>query len=68
MLRQPFRNGRGPRRSRLLLGRGVAGFRLSRTFLVGRQRIDLTLDILNALNDTAEEGLATDDLFGKDDA
>jgi hypothetical protein len=26
-------------------------------------RIDLMLDVLNALNDTAEEGIATDKLF-----
>ena len=42
-----------------------------REFLAGAQkfavggvgRIELLLDVLNALNDTAEEGLATDNLF-----
>jgi hypothetical protein len=29
----------------------------------GLGRIELLLDVLNALNDTAEEALATDDLF-----
>jgi len=29
----------------------------------GRRRLQLRMDLLNALNDTAEEGLATDNLF-----
>jgi len=38
--------------------------RISRTFRIGRNgRIDLLFDLLNALNDTAEEELATDNLF-----
>ena len=37
---------------------------MSKTIAFGRLgRIELLLDVLNALNDTAEEGLATDNLF-----
>ena len=37
---------------------------MSRTFRFGGAgRVELLLDVLNALNDTAEEGLATDNLF-----
>jgi hypothetical protein len=35
--------------------------RVSRTIALGR--IELLVDVLNALNDTSEEGLATDNLF-----
>ncbi len=38
--------------------------RVSRTIaLSGTARLELLVDVLNALNDTAEEGLATDNLF-----
>ena len=38
--------------------------RVSRTIAFGGVgRIELLVDVLNALNDTAEEGLATDNLF-----
>jgi hypothetical protein len=38
--------------------------RLSRTIAFGRAgRLELLVDLLNALNDTAEEGLATDNVF-----
>ena len=38
--------------------------RVSRTIAFGDMgRIELLVDVLNALNDTAEEGLATDNLF-----
>ncbi len=58
-----------PRGSRRLSSQTLLDVRLSRTFSFGGQpRIELMLDILNALNDTAEEGLVTDDLFGKDEA
>ena len=58
-----------PRGSRRLSSQTLLDIRLSRTFAFGAQRrIELMLDILNALNDTAEEGLVTDDLFGKDEA
>ena len=58
-----------PRGSRRLSSQTLLDVRLSRTFSFGGQRrIELILDILNALNDTAEEGLVTDDLFGKDEA
>jgi hypothetical protein len=32
------------------------------------RRIELILDVLNALNDAAEEGLVSDDLFGRNEA
>ena len=39
-------------------------FRVSRPFAIGNMgRVDLILDVLNALNDTAEEAMATDNLF-----
>ena len=45
-------------------GTKLLDLRASRTIAVGRLgRIELILDVLNALNDTAEEGLATDNLF-----
>ena len=41
------------------------GLRVSRTIDVGRVgHAELLLDVLNALNDTAEEGIASDNLFG----
>ena len=53
-----------PRGSRRLSSQSLLDVRLSRTFsLGGVGRIDLILDLLNALNDTAEEGLATENLF-----
>jgi hypothetical protein len=40
--------------------------RVSRTISFGGSgRIELLVDVLNALNDTAEEGLATDNLFSQ---
>jgi TonB-dependent receptor-like protein/carboxypeptidase family protein len=52
---------RGPRR---LTSQTLLDLRVSRTFSLGNVgRIDLLVDVLNALNDTAEEGLATDNLF-----
>ena len=58
-----------PRGSRRLSAQMLLDIRLSRAFSVGAQRrIELILDILNVLNDTAEEAVVTDDLFGKDEA
>jgi hypothetical protein len=52
-----------PRGSRRLSSQSILDVRLSRTFsLRGSGRIELLVDVLNALNDTAEEALATDNL------
>jgi hypothetical protein len=53
-----------PRGSRRLSSHSLLDLRVSRTVPVGGLgRVELLLDILNALNDTAEEGVATDNLF-----
>jgi hypothetical protein len=53
-----------PRGSRRLSSQSLLDLRLSRTIAVGRVgRTELIVDVLNALNDTAEEGIATDNLF-----
>jgi len=53
-----------PRGSRRLSTQSLLDLRLSRAFNIGSMgRIELLLDLLNALNDTAEEGVATDNLF-----
>ena len=53
-----------PRGSRRLSSQTLLDLRLSRAIAFGGAgRIELLLDVLNALNDTAEEGLATDNLF-----
>ena len=53
-----------PRGSRRLSSQSLLDLRVSRTIAVGGVgRIELLVDVLNALNDTAEEGLATDNLF-----
>ena len=53
-----------PRGSQRLSSQTLVDLRLSRAFSVGRiGRIDLLLDVLNALDDAAEEALATDNLF-----
>jgi TonB dependent receptor-like, beta-barrel/Carboxypeptidase regulatory-like domain/TonB-dependent Receptor Plug Domain len=53
-----------PRGTRRLSSQTLLDLRISRTFRIGRTgRIDLLFDLLNALNDTAEEELATDNLF-----
>jgi hypothetical protein len=50
-----------PRGSRRLSSQTLLDLRLSRTIRWGdTARIELLLDVLNALNDTAEEGLVTD--------
>jgi hypothetical protein len=54
------------RGSRRLSSQSLLDLRLSRAFDLGdRGRIELLLDVLNALNDTAEEGLADDNLFSR---
>ena len=53
-----------PRGSRRLSSQTLLDVRVSRAFQFGgSNRIELLLDVLNALNDTAEEGIATDNLF-----
>ena len=53
-----------PRGSRRLSSQALLDLRLSRTVSFGgRARVELMVDVLNALNDTAEEGLSTDNLF-----
>lgn len=53
-----------PRGSRRLASQTLVDVRLSRTIRVRRStRVELLVDVLNALNDSAEEGLATDNLF-----
>jgi hypothetical protein len=53
-----------PRGSRRLSSQSLLDVRVSRTILNGRAgRIELLLDVLNVLNDSAEEALATDNLF-----
>jgi hypothetical protein len=53
-----------PRGSRRLSSQSLLDVRLSKTILSRESaRIELLVDVLNVLNDTAEEELATDDLF-----
>jgi hypothetical protein len=53
-----------PRGSRRLSSQSLLDLRLSRRIAFGRVGgIELIVDVLNALNDTAEEGLATDNVF-----
>jgi outer membrane receptor protein involved in Fe transport len=53
-----------PRGSRRLPVQSLLDLRLSRPFTIGsRGRIELLVDLLNALNDKAEESVATDNLF-----
>jgi hypothetical protein len=53
-----------PRGSRRLSSQSLLDVRLSRAFQFGAMgRVELLLDVLNVLNDTAEEALATDVLL-----
>jgi TonB dependent receptor/Carboxypeptidase regulatory-like domain len=53
-----------PRGSRRLSSQSLLDLRVSRRISFGGgARVDLIFDVLNALNDTAEEELATDNLF-----
>ena len=50
-----------PRGSRRLSSQTVLDLRVSRAFVfAGSTRVELRLDLLNALNDTAEESIASD--------
>ena len=53
-----------PRGTRRLSSQSLLDVRLSRAIAVGGMgHVELLVDVLNALNDTAEEGLATDNLL-----
>jgi len=53
-----------PRGSRRLSSQTLLDLRVSRTIAIRHLgRVDLAVDVLNVLNKTAEEGLATDNLF-----
>jgi hypothetical protein len=53
-----------PPGSRRLSSQSLLDLRVSRTVrFAGAGRIDLSVDVLNALNDTAEEGLASENRF-----
>jgi hypothetical protein len=55
-----------PPGSRRLSSQTLIDLRVSRAIAIRHLgRVDLTLDVLNVLNDTAEEGLATDNLFSQ---
>ena len=53
-----------PRGSRRLSSQTLVDVRISKSISIGgSKRVEVLLDVLNVLNDTAEEGLATDNLF-----
>ena len=53
-----------PRGSRRLSSQSLLDVRLSRTFSFGgARRIELLVDVLNLLNDTAGDGLVSDNLI-----
>ena len=53
-----------PRGSRRLSSQSLLDLRVSRSIPFGRgRRGEILFDVLNVLNDTAEESLATDNLF-----
>ena len=53
-----------PRGSRRLSPQTLLDMRLSKSFSFGgSRRIELLVDVLNVLNDTAEEGLVSENLF-----
>jgi hypothetical protein len=52
-----------PRGSRRLSSQTLVDLRVSRSFTIGVTRVELLVDVLNALDDTAEERLATDNYF-----
>jgi hypothetical protein len=57
-----------PRGSRRLSSQTLLDLRVSRTLpFAGKGRVEFTLDLLNVLNNQAEESLATDNLFSRDD-
>lgn len=55
-----------PRGSRRLPSQSLLDLRISKAIgLAGVGRVELMLDVLNALNDSAEEGIATDNAFSQ---
>jgi hypothetical protein len=54
-----------PRGTRRLPSQSLLDLRVSRTVGFTRGRVDLLLDVLNLLNDTAHEAIATDNLFAE---
>ena len=52
-----------PRGTRRLSSQSLLDLRVSRTFGSSGRRVELLLDVLNLLNDTAEEAVATDNFF-----
>ena len=52
-----------PRGSRRLSSQTLLDLRVSRTLGFGEGRVELLLDVLNVLNDTAEEALANDNML-----
>ena len=52
-----------PRGSRRLSSQTLLDVRVSRALRFNSTRLELLVDLLNVLNDTAEEGIATDNLF-----
>jgi len=67
----PLASGQGtrrimiePRGSRRLSSQSLLDMRVSKTFGMRKAgKVDVTLDVLNLLNDSAEEALAFDNLF-----
>jgi hypothetical protein len=54
------------RGSRRLSSQNLLDVRVSKTLrFAGRGQVELLLDVLNALNDTAEKGLTDDHLFSQ---
>jgi hypothetical protein len=54
-----------PRGARRLSSQSLLDLRVSRKILSGRfGQVELLVDVLNTLNSTAEEGLASDNLYG----
>jgi hypothetical protein len=55
-----------PRGTRRMSSQSLLDLRVSRPFSLGRAgRVDVIFDVLNLLNDTAEEAMATDNIFSQ---
>ena len=52
-----------PRGTRRLPSQALLDLRVSRTLGFGGSRVELLLDVLNVLNESAEEAIATDNVF-----
>ena len=52
-----------PRGTRRLSSQTLLDLRISRPFAIGAARVEFLFDVLNALNDTAEEAVASDNFF-----